>query len=324
MKKIIFLLLLGSVITSCYDDYITDYEYNCVYFPIQYSVRTIVQGEKNNIRMGVCIGGVRENNKNRIVNFRLAPEMLNPDTLLLMKTTSMNFVKTEMSTIDQFTLFPSEKYSLSDNQKFLIKKGSPNGIITITIDTALFFRDVDNLHPKYQIPVRITTADADSILKDKSFAIIGLKYESFLYGNYWHGGKTVVKDLNGNILETIKYFTQIPSASANDWELKSISPYSVVSDAVGGLSKTYKAEMKITLNGSVVKIENVNGATYNVEEDGISFYNQAKLLQNRKIFLNYKYQFDGKWYHATDTLTFRNRIRDGVNEWQDENPENYN
>jgi len=48
------------------------------------------------------------------------------------------------------------------------------------------------------------------------------------------------------------------------------------------------------------------------------------LLQNRKIFLNYKYKdAAGNWCHAQDTLTFRNRIRDGVNEWQDENPANY-
>ena len=32
---------------------------------------------------------------------------------------------------------------------------------------------------------------------------------------------------------------------------------------------------------------------------------------------------DGTVTEVTDTLTFRNRIRDGVNEWQDENPQHY-
>ena len=42
------------------------------------------------------------------------------------------------------------------------------------------------------------------------------------------------------------------------------------------------------------------------------------------IFLKYKYQdATGNWCHAQDTLTFRNRMRDGVNEWQDENPLHY-
>ena len=60
-----------------------------------------------------------------------------------------------------------------------------------------------------------------------------------------------------------------------------------------------------------------------VEADGDCSFNRAKLLQNRRIYLKYKYVKDGLTYHATDTLTFRNRVRDGVNEWQDENPGNY-
>ena len=32
---------------------------------------------------------------------------------------------------------------------------------------------------------------------------------------------------------------------------------------------------------------------------------------------------DGNTCYAQDTLTFRNRLRDGVNEWQDENPSHY-
>ena len=32
---------------------------------------------------------------------------------------------------------------------------------------------------------------------------------------------------------------------------------------------------------------------------------------------------DGGWTEVSETLHFRNRIRDGVNEWQDEHPEHY-
>ena len=48
-------------------------------------------------------------------------------------------------------------------------------------------------------------------------------------------------------------------------------------------------------------------------------------LQNRKLNLNYTVTAaDGSRKEVTETLYFRNRTRDGVNEWQDENPENYN
>ena len=65
------------------------------------------------------------------------------------------------------------------------------------------------------------------------------------------------------------------------------------------------------------------GAKYSVEPDGESRFVRSKLLQDRKIILSYKYQSGSDTVHARDTLTFRNRIRDGVNEWQDENPQHY-
>jgi hypothetical protein len=43
------------------------------------------------------------------------------------------------------------------------------------------------------------------------------------------------------------------------------------------------------------------------------------------LILKYKYTNAGNgWtYHCTDTIQFRNRLRDGINEWQDENPSHY-
>ena len=98
----------------------------------------------------------------------------------------------------------------------------------------------------------------------------------------------------------------------------------LVTNGVSDESSSSKDEFEIMLNGGTITISSMEGASYEVMPDGASAYNQAKLLQDRRIFLKYKYEdVDGNWYHATDTLTFRNRIRDGVNEWQDENPENY-
>jgi hypothetical protein len=82
--------------------------------------------------------------------------------------------------------------------------------------------------------------------------------------------------------------------------------------------------MILSLNGPDITVTAATGSTYAFEPNGSSTYNQAKLLQNRKILLNYKYvNGDGNTCYAQDTLTFRNRIRDGVNEWQDENPSHY-
>jgi hypothetical protein len=73
-----------------------------------------------------------------------------------------------------------------------------------------------------------------------------------------------------------------------------------------------------------VIVSQANGSKVVVQPDGASSFNRPKLLQDRKIYLKYKYVNPDKTVsYATDTLTFRNRIRDGVNEWQDEDPTHY-
>ena len=58
---------------------------------------------------------------------------------------------------------------------------------------------------------------------------------------------------------------------------------------------------------------------------GTGMFDGSKLLQNRKLNLEYTVTADdGTRKEVKETLYFRNRMRDGVNEWQDENPENYN
>jgi hypothetical protein len=70
-------------------------------------------------------------------------------------------------------------------------------------------------------------------------------------------------------------------------------------------------------------VGSATGSTNTYLADGTSTYNAAILLQNRKILLSYKYVVGINTYYAQDTLTFRNRLRDGINEWQDENPSHY-
>ncbi len=144
-----------------------------------------------------------------------------------------------------------------------------------------------------------------------------------LFGNYWHGGKTV-KVSPTNVVDTIKYYTAIPSPELKVWILKTTAPFELTINGYSDKTSTTKQELKITLAGNNIIVSSAAGSTYTYLPDGESTFNRAKLLQNRKIFLKYKYSdAAGNNYFATDTLTFRNRIRDGVNEWQDENPANY-
>lgn len=323
MKKIIIFLILTVAMFSCYEEYVVDYDYDGIYFTYPIDVRTFVVGEGMEINFGVALAGVRDNTRDRVVDFQIDNSLISAATLDKMKSGS-GYIQSSVDGVSELKLLPNNYYTLSDNSKFVIKKGEYTGMVKIKADSASFLADPSTLMATYALPVRITSADADTVLENNDYAVIGLKYENMLFGNYWHGGVTVVKDASGSVIETILYRTTIPSPDSKAWALKTTGPMTLVTNGVSDESSSSKDEFAVTLNGGNITISSVDGASYEVLPDGASTFNQANLLQDRKIFLNYKYEKDGNWYHATDTLTFRNRIRDGVNEWQDENPENYN
>jgi hypothetical protein len=323
MKKIIALIFLITVLSACYEDYINDYDYDGIYFPYQTNVRTFVVGEGMKVNVGAALGGVRDNDRDRVVSYQLDNSLINAATLNTMKN-GFAYIKNSVVDVTELKLLPANYYTVSDAGKMVIKKGEHSGVVTIKADSARFLADAATLVATYALPFRITNADADTVLAEKNYAVIGFKYENMLFGNYWHGGVTVEKNASGVPVDTIDYFTTIPSPDSKAWALKTVAPFELTTNGVSGLSSSSKPEMKLTLNGGTIVINSMAGATYQVQPDGASTYNQAKLLQNRKIFLNYKYQNTaGNWCYAKDTLTFRNRIRDGINEWQDENPPNY-
>jgi hypothetical protein len=317
MKKI-FCLWALMLLTACYKDYIHDYDYNAVYFSQQINVRTFVVGEGMQVKAGVVLGGVRDNDRDRTVEFSLNNGLFDTDDIFQSMKSGADHIKNNLS--DAIVPIPSDYYTLSDHSKMVIKSGEHKGVITIKADSAKFLADAKTLKAYYALPLYITGADADSILEGKQYSVIGLRYENMLFGNYWHGGETIVKDAAGNVVKTIKYYTAIPSPEAKIMNLKTVGPHTLVSNKISDEAGSFK----ITLQGDHIEISGADGSKVQVSPDGECKFNRAKLLQDRKIFLKYKYNNeDGTTSHATDTLTFRNRIRDGVNEWQDENPENY-
>lgn len=322
MKKIGIVLLLVAVMTACYDNYITDFDYDGIYFPYQTDVRTFVVGEGMKIEIGAALGGVRENTKDRQVTFSIDPTLANAANLALMKA-GAQYIKDAVAPVTALTALPASYYTLSDNSKMIIKKGQHSGTVVMKVDSAKFLADPNTLFANYAIPFYMVSADADTILQARRTAVIGLKYENMLFGNYWHGGVTTVKDASGNTVSTLVYATSVNQPENKTWKLTTVAPNALVTNGYSDQT-TAKGEMRLTLDGSNIIVTTNAGSTFAVLPDGASTYNQAKLLQNRKILLNYKYiNAAGNTCYAKDTLTFRNRVRDGVNEWQDENPANY-
>jgi hypothetical protein len=287
-------------------------------------VRSFIVGEGMKFDIGVAFTGATNNSKDRVVNYIIDNTLITPVALTTMQASSLSYIKSATAELTSISLFPQNYYSLTDGSKFIITKGKHVGRITIRPDSATFLADPKSLNPNYVLPLMITTADVDSVITLKKTTIIGVKYENMLFGNYWHGGKTIRYTAANVLKDTVKYYTSIPQPEANIRSLKTIAPFELTMNGYANVTST-KPELKIKLNsdGSIT-INSAVGSTYAFSAEGASNFNKAKLLQNRKIYLSYKYSdTEGNICFATDTLTFRNRIRDGVNEWQDENPNNY-
>ena len=320
MKKITTIILLFSVaLTSCYKDYIEDFDYSAIYFMYQTDVRTFVVGEGMKIEVGAALGGLRENRQDRIVNFVMDSKLITADILAAMKAGAA-YIKDAVSPVTALKPLPVSYFTISDNNKMVIKSGQHMGSVLIKADSAAFLKDTTTINPVYAIPFYITSADADSISAGKRYAVVAVKYENMLFGNYWHGGITVVKDSTGKVVRTTNYYTTIPSPEIKIMNLKTVAYNALVTNKISDQT----GSLKITVNGGNVTVSQANGSKVKVLPDGASTFNQSKLLQERKIFLKYKFaNGDGTTSYAQDTLTFRNRIRDGVNEWQDEDPSHY-
>ena len=328
MNKFIIGAAALLILTSCYEDYVMDYEVQGVGFANQTDVRSLIVGEGMTFSTGVALGGTISNDEDRAVRYETDYSLVSPETLDAMKAHRFSYIQTLTASISELEALPAAQYDLhpegNEAGKVIIRAGSHLGTIDVTVDSAAFLSDVTRTIPKYVIPLRITDGGTASLIEGKTTTVIGVRYENMLFGNYWHGGYTVVTDASGNEVDRIYYFTQAPQEDTRVWTLTTVEPFALTANAVGNEMNSTMAQMKLTLGADdSITISPVDGAAYRIEPDGESMFLRSKLLQDRKIALKYKYEKEGMVYHATDTLTFRNRVRDGVNEWQDENPENY-
>ena len=335
MKKIIALLVLSIAMVSCYEEYLLDYPTTSIYFPIQQDVRTFIVGEGMKFEVGAALGGVRQNTKDRNVTFTLDPTLITADRLAKMKSSAMGYIKTATTPVVALQLLPATYYQMTPSTTtMVIKSGWHGGTVVIKADSTAFLNDsVNTSVSTYVLPFYITAADADSIVEPKRFNIVGTRFDNMLFGNYWHGGAALVnRPLNPNIFQrkdtTYIYRTLIPTPQENlIWALTTAGPSTLTCNGYANNTVTAgKKILKLTLKGTKIYLSSGPDAPYIITPEGECSFNNPILLQNRRIYFKYTYTQTVSpffTFHCTDTLTFRNRIHDGINEWQDSNPSHY-
>jgi len=327
--RLIILALAALSVVSCYEDYVGDYSVTGCGFANRTDVRSLIVGEGMTFSTGVALGGTIRNDEDRTIDFGVDYSLVSGETYSALSGHTFAYIANLMKNVPSISALPASMYELvTDSGKpgtVVIRKGTHLGVITVKVDSAAFLADAGRLYPKQVIPLVITDGNGTPVIEGHGSTVIGVRYENMLFGNWYHGGYAQVTDASGNEVRTDTYRTTIPQADNLVWTLTTTGPFELTANAVGSEFNGSAAQMKLTLGeDDAITISSVPGAKYDVQPDGESRFVRSKLLQDRKIILNYKYvAAGGETVHAHDTLTFRNRLRDGVNEWQDENQAHY-
>lgn len=342
MKRIFTALSILLTLTSCYEDYVMDYDYTAAYVAYQYDLRTFVCGEDVQVSFTTALGGTISNTRDRAVDVSISNALLTTDLsvydpsgnsrsftamdglkgLAPIGLLSQEYVSDQIKASGITYLKPLPKSYYTTSGPVSIKKGYHTGNLYI-YPTKAMYMDEKVLKPYYALGFVVNSVDADSLIRDKSFQIMAVKVENRFYGNWNHGGRRlVVKNSDGSHVIDDRYSLVLPQAEKDIYVLTTEGFNTVLTDKIAN----QQGRLRLTfLENNKIKIEDVTG-TYQIEETPgrPSYHNGAKLIQDREIYLNYKYSNkNGTTSYVTDTLRFRNRIRDGINEWQDENTKHY-
>ncbi|MEP1489860.1 MAG: DUF1735 domain-containing protein [Algibacter sp.] len=289
--KLLILALVALNAVSCYDDFVeNEFDFTSVFLPKPTIDRTFIMGEGMQIGVGVVLGGRLNNTEDVEVTFSL-------DDLLV--TDAGN------------TVLPDNYYELVDSEgnpadnKIIIPAGKTQGFVYVKADSINFLQDPVSLGNNYALGFQLdNVVKADSILSNLKSSVITFSYINQLYGNYIQKGQFVKG--NGTSNETIVY----PGGITDVLELTMASPNTLVYDGLADLRGSDKKLNVIIADDNSITIQNATGGI-NVVDDGGSFYNP----ETREITLNYSFDFNGTSYVAKDILEFRNRVVDGVNQF---------
>lgn len=292
MKNKIFLfsLLLAFLLTGCYDDYKLDYDYTASYFAYQYPVRTVIidpDADKFEIEVGAVYGGKYSyDGTTQTVNFAIDDALITSDQDIV-----------DMG----IKVMPSSWYTLSHESE-IVMKNSNVGAVTVSIDAEAFTSDPDATNNTYAIPFKITGATTDSVLVDKDFSIVVVKFKNEFDGRYYVKGVMNKLNSDGSVAESSVYsndalvlnnYIFLNSTSRNSLAVPRIGTFEDANNYVYSLNFRPSDGKAVLLGDPNSKITNVVGAA---EYD----------FKNRTFYCKYNFNLDGAEYNVVDTLIYSN------------------
>ncbi|MEC3879963.1 BT_3987 domain-containing protein [Parapedobacter sp. 10938] len=325
MKRFILFICTIIAVAGCKNSDTTfpDFEYTSGYFPYQFPVRTLVLGDDiydntndnaHRFVISVAMGGVYENNKNRVFEFEVDESLCD----------QVVFAGTE----DPIRALPRAYYTLSSESQITIPKGEMNGGITVQLTDA-FFEDANAIGLNYVVPIRLTGAnDVDTILNGRSsrpdadirfagdwdeapknFTMFGIKYINEFHGTYFHYGDCTVKDGSGATVEQHTYSADYVEQNATA-KLVTTGRYQT-SVSVPFQSELMEGTLNLMLDfeGSTCTVSAPEGSAFTVSGTG-EFKKDAYSWGNKTrhgIEVTYTVSDGTHTYEANDTFVVRDR-----------------
>ena len=274
--------------SSCgFDDYDISYPEKKVLFTYQQYNRQLVVGEGLKLKVGFVFSGLPENDRDRLVNFTVDPDLV-PGTMQLL---------------------PYDYYTLGNDSEIIIPEGVLKAYLDVKLDSSKFVNDPKALTGEYVLPVRILDADADEIAAGKEYTVISVSYLGHQFGNYTSSGK---RRNSAGVEET--YASQSSETnSIRQLQTVSADKFRVYADQTGEADPAkgmYSMIITVPVHGSgevMIEPDKDYLPDIAVSPDGSSFYDEA----TRTFILRYKYQdASGVEWTAEDKMVFRNRVRD--------------
>lgn len=333
MKKLTYLLGLGVllVMSACVQQTpdFPDFDYTAVYFPHQYPVRTLSLGEDRidnsldrelKFNIGVGIGGLRENTQEWQVGIEVDPALA---------------AKIVQANGDTIKVLPPESYSLSNTSNIAIPSGSFSGLVQVQMQDSwlndpLAWGDGG----LYVIPMRITSSNADSILSGlpvvpdpdkrvqgdwdagappKDFTLFAIKYVNEYHGAYLHRGFELIKDANGEPVDTIVYRAEFV-VQDELWNLQTAGRFTLRTSGIGSQQTQDDDlyQMDLVFNGSNITVEAVDGSIYQIAQGSGTYASNADSWGGEArdaIYLSYSFTdtTSNLRHEVNDTLVFRDR-----------------
>lgn len=290
LRHYIYSLMIMISATSCYEDFINDYEYSSIGFSSQEPLRTVIADRDMTIAVGGAIGGKRGVDKNDWAEFKINPELLDGTGLHIL---------------------PESHYTLSDKSMMRVSKSTiPVADVTISF-TEEFYKDEKTAKLYYALPFEIEASSLDSILAGKETSVVAIKYISTYQGDYFYSGRIQEFNSDGIAVSDITSFK-----NKNDNTVKKLETISTNKLCLYGLGNVlYDAannvkdvKMNLTLNDdNTVSCSKAEAGVDLLEGKGTYeySYDEENLDSKMIIKISYKYKRGGKIFSVDDEILTR-------------------